>query len=233
MRKTILILSVSLFALAAWAPASDAGPAWGRHKKKYKRKYEEKNEEKYEVSPFGKMVVRETGGPLWRKGGPPPWAPAHGYRRKAGSRVAYSPPYGIGSGRCDRSQIGEVLGGVLGGVAGGVIGSQIGKGDGKTIATIGGAIIGYLVGSAVGQDLDRVDHACVGQALEHAETHRTVAWRNPDSGRSYEVTPTNIYKNDGGEYCREYTSVSTIDGRTRKVYGRACRRPDGTWRLIN
>ena len=224
MRKVFLIILVAAFSFAAWSPPSEAGPAWGNKKKfKYKGKYKGK----YKVWPFGKMIVRGTGAPFWKSGGPPPWAPAHGYRRKMGT--AYASPYGIGLGRCNRSEIS----GILGGVAGGIIGSQIGKGDGKTVATIGGAIIGYLVGSAIGQDLDRLDHACVGQVLEHGRTHETVAWRNPDSGRSYEVTPTKIYRDDGGEYCREYTSVSTMGGRTQKVYGRACRRTDGTWRLVN
>jgi surface antigen len=256
MRTHISLIVILALLFSTWTVSVSAHPPWERgerehkHKKKHKKgryKYKSKRygykEEyrdgnckyKYKEGPRGYKEEIKCRRPRWAKGGPPPWAPAHGYRRKFKRRYevkreeTYAPPYGIGLGRCNRGEINSVLGGV----AGGIIGSQIGKGDGKTVATIGGAIIGYLVGSAVGQDLDRLDHACVGQALEHGRTDKIVAWRNPDSGRSYEVTPTKIYKSDGGEYCREYTSVSTMGGRTQKVYGRACRRADGTWKLVN
>ncbi len=113
MRKVFLIILVAAFSFAAWSPPSEAGPAWG-NKKKFKHKG------KYKVGPFGKMIVRGTGVSFWSPGGPPPWAPAHGYRRKMGT--AYASPYGIGLGRCNRKEIS----GVLGGVAGGSIGSRIG-----------------------------------------------------------------------------------------------------------
>lgn len=233
MRKVIFFLIVVSLSIPLYSVPSDAGPAWGKHKKKNKYKY--KGE--YEVDPFGKMVAKKPEGVVWVKGGPPPWAPAHGYRRKKkysrGTVTVYKPPYGVDLGRCNRSEINEVLGGIAGGVAGGVMGSQIGKGDGKTAATIGGAILGYLVGSTVGRELDQLDQACVGQALEHARTHQTVAWRNSDRNTTYEVTPTEIFRGASGEYCREYYSIATVNGRMKKVYGTACRQSDGTWKLIN
>ena len=59
-------------------------------------------------------------------GGPPPWAPAHGWRRKHAHYYEHAPVYavpdlGIELGRCNR----DVIGAVIGGVAGGVIGSQL------------------------------------------------------------------------------------------------------------
>ena len=124
MRKVLLIVSVAIFASVAWAPSPGAGPAWGKNKSKFKYKYKGD----YEVGPFGKMVARATGAPFWPKGGPPPWAPAHGYRWKTGSAAAYAPPYGIGSGKCNRSEIGALLGDADGLAAG--------KVTGKTAAAI-------------------------------------------------------------------------------------------------
>ena len=31
--------------------------------------------------------------------------------------------------------------------------------------------------------------------------------------------------------CREYRTVATIDGRSERLYGTACRQPDGSWRF--
>ncbi len=169
---------------------------------------------------------------------PPSWAPAHGYRAKDkdkhekkkrhGERTpAYSTLLGIDGGRCNR----DIIGGLIGGAAGAALGSRIGKGDGQMAAIIGGAVFGALVGGSIGRSMDRIDQNCIGQALEYAGDGRTVAWRNPDADASYRVTPREAYKNRVGQYCREYTTVSTIGGQSRTVQGTACRMVDGSWKL--
>src|SRR3546814_7176899 len=55
-------------------------------------------------------------------GGPPAWAPAHGYRRDEYRDYGLArPPIDLGIGRCNR----EVIGKLLGGAAGAAAGSQI------------------------------------------------------------------------------------------------------------
>ena len=163
---------------------------------------------------------------------PPPWAPAHGWRAKhkdKGRYAHYQPvPFDIGLGRCNR----DLLGAVLGGVAGGVVGASVSKGDNRTVAIVGGTIIGAIIGGVIGRSMDRVDQNCVGQVLEHAEDGREVRWRAPN-GYDYEVVPRRTYTGGGGEYCREYTTTAVINGRADRVYGTACRNPDGSWRLIS
>ncbi len=34
-------------------------------------------------------------------------------------------------------------------------------------------------------------------------------------------------------YCREYTTITVIDGTEQKSHGTACRQADGTWRIVN
>lgn len=166
-------------------------------------------------------------------GGPPPWAPAHGYRRKHhGSgyyvlRGTYATPYGIDHGTCQRDKIGMVIGGV----AGAALGSQFGKGDGKLAATILGTVAGVVIGGSVGRSLDRADETCMGQALEHAPTGRRVAWTNPDTGARYDITPTQTFQQEDGRYCREYTADALVGGRTQTVTGVACRQADGSWKI--
>jgi surface antigen len=169
------------------------------------------------------------------KGGPPPWAPAHGFRRKAGyyDNLGYrdyglkKPPIDLAIGRCNRDIIGQVLGGGLGAVAG----SQIGSGSGRLVAVATGTIIGVLVGGEVGRRMDRVDALCVDQALENAPDGETVVWNN--ARQDYSVTPTQTVTRDDGQYCRDYIAEATVDGRPVQTHGTACRQPDGAWKLMS
>ena len=169
----------------------------------------------------------------WQRGGPPPWAPAHGYRRKQNrvpqQQYVYAQPYGIRYNSCYREDLGRALGGVAGAVAG----YQVGGGHGKVAAVIGGTIIGMLVGGHIGRSMDDIDQNCIGQILEHAQPNQPIAWNNPQNGGQYQVTPQPAYNDQQGRYCREYQTNATIGGRTEQTYGRACRQPDGSWQIVN
>jgi len=168
-------------------------------------------------------------------GGPPPWAPAHGYRRKAGyyDNSGYrdyglkAPPIDLAARRCNSDVIGQLIGGGIGALAG----AQIGKGEGRLAAVAAGTILGVLVGGEVGRSMDRVDALCVDQALETAPDGQTIVWNS--ERRDYAVTPTHTVANADGQYCREYTAKSTVGGETVQTYGIACRQPDGAWKLVS
>ena len=218
----------ALALLAAASPDAYAGPpGHAKHKAKNKR---HGDGESWKAGK-GRHKAKH-------RGGPPPWAPAHGYRRKYVSylsrdhREVRVPESDLvlrtasGIVQCNR----DVVGAVFGGVAGAAVCSRFGKGSGKTAATVAGAIFGALIGGNVGRAMDQVDQSCVGQALERAETGRPVVWRNPDNGGDYKVTPTGTYRTADGRYCREYTTTVVIGGRSERAHGTACRQPDGSWR---
>lgn len=163
--------------------------------------------------------------PVVFRHGPPPWAPAHGHRGKGDP--GYVAPFGINIGQCYREQVGQVIGGV----AGTALGSQIGQGTGMLVAVAGGTLLGVLVGGSVGRTLDHADYGCAAQILEHAPSNRTIIWSNPQSGATYQVTPTSAYQ-AAGRYCREYTTTAAVGGQTQHVYGTACRQPDGAWQIV-
>ena len=166
----------------------------------------------------------------WTPGGPPPWAPAHGYRKKRrGTYYVYDAPYGVYQQTCWREDLGQALGAVAGGVAG----YQVGKGHGKTAAVIGGTIIGAMIGGHIGRSMDDVDQNCIGQVLEHAPPSQTIVWQNPQNNGQYQVTPQPPYQDPDGRYCREYQTTAVIGGESQQVYGRACRQPDGSWQVVN
>lgn len=126
----------------------------------------------------------------------------------------------------------EGVGALSGGVAGALIGSQIGSGVGQVAAAAGGALVGAFLGGNIGKYMDKVDRLEMQKALETAPTGKSVAWKNPDNGNQYRIQPTKTYYVDGGP-CREYVTYATIAGKSEKVYGKACRQADGSWRVAN
>jgi surface antigen len=126
----------------------------------------------------------------------------------------------------------EDAGMVIGGVLGGVLGTQIGGGRGQMAAIIAGTLVGAAVGGAVGRSMDDVDRMKTAQTLETVRTGVPAQWRNPDTGSQYTVVPTRTWETAAGP-CREYTIDAMIGGRTEKVYGTACRQPDGSWQVQN
>lgn len=126
----------------------------------------------------------------------------------------------------------ETSGAVIGAVVGGVLGNQIGSGGGRVAGTIIGTIAGGVVGGSIGRNMDDTDRLKAAQALETSPTGAPVTWVNPDTRTQYTVVPTRTYQRAQGP-CREYTMDSVIGGRPEKVYGTACRQPDGSWRVQN
>lgn len=127
-------------------------------------------------------------------------------------------------------------GALVGAGAGGLIGSQFGHGEGKGVATVLGVLAGGLIGSQVGASLDRADQAALQHttqtALETGQPGRPLPWRNPQSGNSGTVVPQNYYRTAEGQYCREFQQTIIVGGQQEQGYGRACRQPDGTWKIV-
>ena len=126
-----------------------------------------------------------------------------------------------------------IIGGVGGATAGALIASAF---DANTAGVLGGLILGGLIGGAIGDRMDAADrreaHQATHAALESKPSGTTTRWHNPDSGNSGTVTPTRTYQDRSGEYCREYEQEVTINGKNQIAYGKACRQPDGNWRVV-
>lgn len=206
-----------------------------KQKRKYKSEYEYESEGEY----------RHTAG------GPPPWAPAHGWRRKHGDggyRDEYEPPVvmerggtrvmvshgtatvdvGIDNGTCNRDAIGTVAGGVIGGV----IGHRVGDKNQREVTTVLGVVLGGLVGREIGRSMDKADQNCTGQVLEQASDNQTVRWADSHGRGEYSVTPLRTYETEGHN-CRDYLTEYQGSGDKRREQATACRNADGTWRRYN
>ena len=183
---------------------------------------------------------------------PPPWAPAHGWRKKNDPNYVghtgnkWPQDYGVLDGRCDAAKVGTAVGGIVGGV----IGSEIAKDSpNRRVAIVVGTVIGAVIGHRVGAEIDNTDRGCMGHALELAAEQRAVRWTNPQSGVSYVLTPTrNIV--DRRNPCREFTAMATPAGSHDRGKGKgkgwgkkdaggndvsfkgvACREANGEWAI--
>lgn len=136
------------------------------------------------------------------------------------------------SGCASRDGPNEQAGMIIGGALGGILGNQVGKGSGRTAAIIVGTLVGAAIGGNVGRSMDETDRLKTAHTLETVRTGVPSTWQNPDTGNHYTVTPTGTYQSSGTP-CREYVVDAVIAGRPEKVYGTACRQPDGAWRVAN
>jgi surface antigen len=130
----------------------------------------------------------------------------------------------------------EQAGTVVGGVGGALIGSQFGGGSGRLVGVAIGTLAGALIGQEIGRSLDANDQRMMQEsaqvALERNRTDQPSEWRNPDSGHYGSITPKRTYQTAEGRYCREYQQAVVIGGREEQAYGRACRQPDGSWKIV-
>lgn len=131
----------------------------------------------------------------------------------------------------------QTQGTVAGGAIGALLGSTVGDGRGAVWATAAGAIGGALVGSQIGERLDSKDHQELNKAtysaLENEKSHSKTTWSNPDSGNAGSVTPTSTLEMSDGSFCREYTSMVEVGGKSETAYGTACRQDDGNWKIAS
>jgi surface antigen len=138
---------------------------------------------------------------------------------------------------CESDQGSKQTGGTLVGAGlGALLGSQVGSGRGQLVAVAVGALAGAMFGGEVGKSLDKADRAemqrSTNNALETGRSGESVAWNNPDSGNYGAVVPKPAYRAPSGEYCREYQQTVTVAGKSEEAYGKACRKPDGSWEIV-
>lgn len=172
--------------------------------------------------------------PVNSYGDPPPWAPAHGWRKKNDPYYTgytgkkWDKHYGVIDGRCNR----EAVGAVIGAVAGGAIGSQVAKDSrNRPIAILVGSVAGAMIGAKIGRDIDQTDRACIGHALELAGDKKRVTWSSADNSKTYMLTPVRGFEHNGAN-CREFDLRVTSGERKETRRAKACPAGDNTWRII-
>lgn len=132
---------------------------------------------------------------------------------------------------CEGPNKNQQMGGVAGAVTGGVLGSMLFHGDGQVAGVIGGTLLGGILGSAVGHSMDQQDQMNMQSAIINTPVDQEASWTNKRRHTQYSVTPLRDYRGHKGRYCREYETTVTVNGSKQKAYGKACRKPDGSWHI--
>ena len=111
-----------------------------------------------------------------------------------------------------------------GGILGAVLCRELFEGHGSRqgwTAACGAA--GYLLSSSFVKNSNA--------AFENNRTGQTSTWKDPD-GKNYSITPTRTFVQNQTP-CREYRQTVEIDGQIETITGTACRRNDGSWKVVS
>jgi surface antigen len=129
----------------------------------------------------------------------------------------------------------ENIGAAAGAIGGAWLGSNLGKGKGQIVGIAAGTLLGGMLGKSIGASLDKADQAYHSNAYERAfessNLDKPVSWENKESGNKGSVTPTKTYQVAGNE-CKEYKESVTVGGEVYEEVGKACKQPDGTWKVM-
>ena len=97
-------------------------------------------------------------------------------------------------------------------------------------------VLAALVNDDLAARLSRADQVALERTtqttLESVPIGTESRWNNPESGHTGTVTPTRTFQRASGQYCREFTQVVVVGGRSEETKGTACREADGTWRRV-
>jgi len=125
-------------------------------------------------------------------------------------------------------------GATIGGAAvGGLLGAAAFSGSSaQWVGIVGGALLGSVIGNQIGRYMDRQDQVNMQNAIVHTPVGSEARWTNKRRNITYSVRPVQNYKSKG-RYCREYQTRVKINGKWQSGYGKACRKPDGSWHIIS
>ena len=120
---------------------------------------------------------------------------------------------------------------LVGAGAGGLLGAVLFHGSGAWIGVAAGALVGAVLGNQVGKYMDRQDKLNMQHAISSVPVGEEATWTN-DKDVTYSVRPIKQYHKNH-HYCREYQTRVKINGKWRSAYGKACRKPDGSWKIVS
>lgn len=125
-----------------------------------------------------------------------------------------------------------------GALAGGLIGNQLFQGKNAFAGVLAGALIGGVIGNRIGVYMDEQDKANMQSAIVNTPVNQQASWTSNNAGPdgqpvTYTVTPTRNYYSHTHRYCREYQTTVTVGGKAQQAYGKACRMPDGQWKVVS
>ena len=124
------------------------------------------------------------------------------------------------------------VGVATGAASGAALGGLLFHGSSTIPAMILGGVAGGFIGGSIGRSMDEQDRANMGRAITTTPVNQTASWTNTSTQTTYQVTPIRNYNTTSNQYCREYQTTVVVGGEAKKAYGTACRKPDGSWKIV-
>jgi len=122
----------------------------------------------------------------------------------------------------------DSIAGVLSGVFVGSLPRQLQEQNGQTKP-----LIEAVAGNELGRFMDNTDAQCANQVLERARDGQQITWRNPNTGRRYQIKPDVSYRRKDSRYCRHYIAEVKSYADTQNYDKSACRSDGGVWEMQN
>lgn len=94
-------------------------------------------------------------------------------------------------------------------------------------------LIEAVAGNEMGRFMDITDAQCANQVLERAHDGQLVTWRNPNTGRRYQIKPYVSYRRKDSRYCRHYIAEVKTYAHSQAYDKGACRTDNGVWEMQN
>lgn len=125
-----------------------------------------------------------------------------------------------------------------GALAGGLVGNQLFHGKNAFAGVLAGALIGGVIGDQIGQHMDKQDQINMKSAVINTPMNQEATWKSDKAGPggrpvTYTVRPVRNFSTAASSYCREYQTTVTVGGEAKHAYGKACRNPDGSWKILS
>lgn len=125
-------------------------------------------------------------------------------------------------------------GAIAGAIVGGALGYEVfGSGSGQLLGLAIGAAAGSGAGYVLADRLTQLDLRSMNKStyegLTAKPTGETVAWSNPDTGNSGEITPLRTFLSNDGKLCRDYRRTVNVAGEVQHTTHTACRNGHGDW----
>lgn len=130
------------------------------------------------------------------------------------------------------------IGGTLAGATGGAFLGSAFRGAGRStqgaaiaVGALAGAAAGFFAGNSI--DKGQCEQAMMARnrALDQGQIGQSIAWNQGEARGTF--TPTREGRDQSGAVCKEYEQTIYVDGKAETGIGRACRRPDGRWQIVN
>ncbi|GFZ97405.1 hypothetical protein [Elstera cyanobacteriorum] len=130
------------------------------------------------------------------------------------------------------------IGGTLAGATGGAFLGSAFRGAGRStqgaaiaVGALAGAAAGFFAGNSI--DKGQCEQAMMARnrALDQGQIGQSIAWNQGEARGTF--TPTREGRDQSGALCKEYEQTIYVDGKAETGIGRACRRPDGRWQIVN